>query len=225
MTEPAGSASGDVLLYMILVELAHSAFTAPGSWAAVPNCDALDVAADFTCYCRYIVRGGSAPALGASWSGGSKYFEWSVHAFHSCDTTNPINISAATASSSGTQVNPPSVTTTADSIVCALAWHWAGWSGTATPPSGYTLRFGDSGYDHGLATKSVPTPGVEDPGTWGAAGGTDDMRGMTIAIASAGGGGGGGAFGPRRPLLGVGRNRLGRDEWQRDGESRIYTRR
>jgi hypothetical protein len=195
-TEPASAAQNDGLLMLVLVERTFTGFTPPSGWTAVPNCNALDVGTAFTAHAYSILRGAGAPAYDVSWTT-SHYFEWSVYAFPGVLTTASfIDASSGGTSTSGTQVDPPAITTTTDdTLICALAWHWAGWGGGgASAPSGYTLRFGAASYDHALSTVAQGAAGSADPGLYGSAGGSDVMRGMTIALGSvAGGGGGGGA--------------------------------
>lgn len=226
MTEPSGAASGDGLLYMNIVGNSHSGYTPPSGWTAVPNCNAINLGAfSATCYVYYVLRGGSAPSLGVSWTT-SQYWEWSCWASSGVlNAANFIDASGAGTPSVGTQPDPPSITTlTTDTLVYALGFNWAGWGGAASPPSGYTIRQNGSGLDHVLASLPKAATGGEDPGTFSAAGSSDEV-GMTIALASNSGGGGGGGLVSRKTLLGVGKNRLRRDEWEQREGGRIYTRR
>lgn len=196
-SDPAGAASGDGLIFMILVGLSHSGFTINGVWNAVPNCNNLAVGSAFQAYTYYTLRGGSAPSYAVSWTT-SQYFEYSIFAYSGVVGASFIDASQTTASSSGTDVNPPAITaTTANTKALALAWHWAGWGGGgATAPAGYALRYGPATIDHALADIDVAAAGSVDPGAFGSAGGSDVWRGMTIALASEAGGGGGGAETP-----------------------------
>ena len=191
-TEPTGAASGDGLLLLVLVALAHSSIVPPALWTPVPSCNALDAGTSFTAYMYYLLRGGSAPALNMSWTT-SQYYEWSVHAFPGVVGASFIDASAATASTSTANPDPPSiVTTTDDTLICAITYTWAGFaSGGASPPSGYALRFGAVDYDHGIATLAKGAAGSVDPGTFGNTNGSDVTRSMTVALAGSAGGGGG----------------------------------
>lgn len=222
MSEPSGAASGDGLLAFFVIEDNHSALSPPSGWTAVPSCNNIDVGT-FHAYAYYIQRGGSAPALGVSWTT-SKYYEWTIVAYSGVSGASFVDASAASTPSTGTGPDCPAITTTvADTRIVTVAYHWSGFN-PATPPPGHTLRL--SGFvDIPVADATQATAGSVDPGTWDDAEGSDRQMALTIALAPTGGGGGGGAFGPRRSLMGVGRRSLTRDEWQRRDDSRIYTRR
>jgi hypothetical protein len=194
-SEPAGAASGDGILMMILVEDTHGSFTVSGDFTLVPNC-AVDVG-PFSARVFYHRRGSSAPDYAVSWTT-SRYYEYSVYAYSGVVSSGSfIDASASGTPTTGSEPNPPAITTTtADTRVCALAWTWAGWGGGgANPPSGYALRFGASSYDHGLADIEQAAAGSVDPGNFTNAG-SDSIVGMTIALASVASGGGGGGGEP-----------------------------
>lgn len=194
-SEPSGSASGDGIVLLLLIELSHPDYVPPdaGTWTPIPNCNNLDAGSDFTAYSYYTLRGGSAVTATVSWTGGS-YYEWSAYAFQSVSGASFIDASAATASTSTANPDPPSITTTVDdTLICAIAFTWAGFAAPgATAPATYTLRFGTTDYDHALATTTQGTAGAVNPGTFSNTYGSGNTRSMTVALSGTGGGGGGG---------------------------------
>lgn len=191
VTEPTGTASGDGLLLLVLVALAHSVFVPPASWTPVPSCSGLDAGTSFTAYMYYILRGAGAPDYNVSWTT-SQYYEWSAHAFPGVVGASFIDASGTTASTSTASPDPPAITTTTDdTLVCAITYTWAGFAaGGASPPSGYALHFGAVDYDHGIASLAKGAAGAVDPGTFGNTNGSDVTRSMTVALAGTAGGGG-----------------------------------
>lgn len=183
-TEPAGAAEGDALLIEILVEDTHSSFTPAAGWEEIRAQDA----GPFTARTYGIRRGSSAPALNFSWVT-SRYFEWSISAWSGIVASGDFVESSAVATPNiGTGPTPPPVTTlTADTTVVVIAWTWGGWGGGgATPPSGYTLRYGPTGFDHGVASLAVATATTETPGAWANAGNAEQTA-FSIVLASIGG--------------------------------------
>ncbi len=202
MTEPTGSADGDIHLAAILIEDTISGFSAPSGWTLL---FATDVG-PFT-YRIYWIRRSGAPSLGVSWTT-SRYWEWVIVASSGgVSSGNAIDASTAGTPTTGVNVDPPAATlVTADTLVYALGSHWSGYGAGVSGPSGWggTVRFNEVGYDQIIASLAVAGTGSNDPGTFGASllGASDSMCGFTIAIASTAGGAP--AVVRRRMLLGVG---------------------
>jgi hypothetical protein len=76
-TEPTGAASGDGLLLFVFSDTNPSGFTPPAGWNLEISQTVTDGTNTFQARIYSIRRGGSAPALGASWTG-SLYFEWTI---------------------------------------------------------------------------------------------------------------------------------------------------
>ena len=173
----------------------HTA-TSTGASVTITATAAGGPAMSTTCKC-YILTGVHASPIGTTSEGSS--------------TTNNITPAFATATGAGRW------------IYCGVDWNANGLpSSTDTEDAGHFAGLISflSAYKASDHANGSSNSGSLDSSGAGAA----DWNWCALEVL-ADTGGGGGAFGPRRSLMGVGRRSLTRDEWQRDGDSRIYTRR
>lgn len=126
---------------------------------------------------------------------GTNFSAAQVQIWRGVDTTTPMDATPTTATGTNTDVpDPPSITTvTANAQVIALGGTTVGTTApTITAPSGYTnltsqtADVSGSGFWTGvmMASKTVASPGAENPGTFGGMSGltTEAWAAVTLAL-------------------------------------------
>lgn len=185
-TEPAGAASGQGFVAMLTLAAGFTGLTAFTGWTQLYSINCTD----FTAFFYYIQRGASAPNLTASWTNNA-YYEWMIANYSGVVGASFIDASAAGTPATGGNPDPPAITTTTpNTTVLALGWTWDAWAtGGATPPSGYTLRFGLLDWSLGISDLAVASAGAQNPGAYANVNaGTGGQVGVTVALASQGAG-------------------------------------
>ena len=191
-TEPAGAASGDILIATVILAVGSSGFTPPSGWTLI---DTRSVDGDFVRWAYWVRRGASAPALGFSWTGANNW-EWGITCWSGCVASgNPIESFANnTVASTGTQPDAAAVTTaTADTTVVVIGTSWRGFLAPSGAITGYTTAFngndgGNTQFAHAVAYKAVASAGSENPGAMSnSVGGSDSNEAITIVLASTAG--------------------------------------
>lgn len=112
-------------------------------------------------------------------------------------------------------------TTQASELVIAMVTNLTG-DTTITNPSTYTQIHNDGNWStdaSGQAAYKILSATGAQTATWGFSP-SQSYRALMATFRDPGGGGGG-AFGPRRPLLGVGRHKL--DKWERGADKYLYS--
>jgi len=188
MSEPTGTAQGDVLVCVFMITGANT-FTPPSGWTTLYS--GTSATSNFKYNLSYIVRGASAPNL--TWTyNGIPYHECHILGFSGCDTTTPIDAQAQTASHQGVNTNPdpPSVTAvSATTMALGIGINWNGAGGSTWGTSGgYTIRTTNAaGVDVVIATKSLSASGAEDPPafTGVSTGGSADIWEASITLDAA----------------------------------------
>jgi len=109
--------------------------------------------------------------------------------FSGVDNTKPEDATTTTATGSSTNPDPPSITTTTTDAWVVAAMVTAVLDTSVTAPTGYGNQFDIAGDDTsdttiGMATKTVATPGAEDPAAWTNVS-TAGWRGITVALRQA----------------------------------------
>ena len=187
VTEPAGAASGDVLISIACRDSASQA--APTGWTSLYS----GTQGTLNWQVAWIARGASAPSL--TWAGTNHWREVQLLCLRS-DTGGSITLdsqSAAGTSGTGTNPNPPSTTAVASAslAVCGGANVNGSAAGGYGAPTGYTRR--DTGADGDvstLATKTLSSSGAEDPAAFSNASGSASFwNGFTLTFTDGGGGG------------------------------------
>jgi hypothetical protein len=182
-SEPAGAALDDILWLYVVIAVGATGITNPSGWTQLYSITTSNAVTRLL----WIRRGSSAPALQVTWTG-SFYYDGAIGAWSNCKKTgNPYNTHAESGTTSRNPANPdcPAVTTTVpECLIVAFGMGWSGWVTTATPPSGYTLRHGEtSNYDTGFAEKQLATATTEDPGAFADQGtGPNDVVEITVAL-------------------------------------------
>lgn len=183
--EPSGTASGDLLVGMIVVA-GTTAPSMPSGWTTLYT---VSGGTSFRAAVGWIARGGSAVAT--TFTNANAYREAFILAFSGADTSAlDSQSSAGTTYASSTNPDPPA-TTAVSSAAMAVAGiiHWNGSNTGWTAPSGYTLRTDNAaGNDGAISSKILSASGVENPGAYaGVNGGAGDAwNGFTITLAPAG---------------------------------------
>jgi hypothetical protein len=138
-------------------------------------------------------------------------------------TTPLVDTGSANSGSSTTATGTGVTVSTADS---ALFYSMVGYfTGLSSPfaPTGMTSR--EANYDTVNNWADLIPVSTGATGDKSATMAGNAVWSVTMGVIAPAAGGGGGTVTARRSLLGAGRFRLGRDEWQRREDSRIYTRR
>lgn len=170
-TEPTGAASGDLLIMSVYAEVTGAITGPTGGWTTEQNQVGTG---QFRGTVYSIIRGGSAPNLGASWTG-SVFFNWSVVRISWSGDTMAVDTSAISASSAPNPANPdpPSASATnTDDLALAIGFSFAGTATNNTgftAPTGYTISDGTSGTHGdalGAAYKALAASGAENPGAF-----------------------------------------------------------
>lgn len=207
-TEPSGCASGDALIGIISFASGSSTAanaSAPSGWTLVGSATqgAMKTAL------AYIIRTGSAPSYTWTTAGASIYRDIQTICLTGAAalTLDSQSASGGTASAIHTVDSPSTTAVAATSMAVSAASDWGGGSLTITAPAGYVIRTTATAgtYNTAMATKSLASPGAEDPAAFGnlhgAATPFDYWDGMTLTFTDTGGG----AVVPKRMmLLGVG---------------------
>jgi hypothetical protein len=189
-TEPTGTTSGDGLLLLVFLDTAPSGWTPPSGWVekgATGGTTVTGGGQTFQAYIYAIERGGSAPALGGSWTG-SHYFEWTVIRVSGQLTGGSaafVESVTSTTPGAGTTCDSPSATPlTANTLALSLAWSWAGFSGSEATPAGYGLIQQTAFLGNCQAQKQLSTTAAENPVAWGALGSSTAIWANTVILAS-----------------------------------------
>lgn len=190
-TEPAGAASGDMLVALYSVDKGFSP-ALPAGWT-LKFSEAS--ASKFDVIVGYIARGGSAPSYAFTHTGTHYRFLRVICLQGAAAVTfDAASASGAKGTAQNTNPDPPAVVAVASSSLAICGGiHWAGsTAGGWTPPSGYTIR-GDNGAgdDSFFATKSLSASGSEDPGVSAnvtTSVNDDYWHGFTMTFTDAGGG-------------------------------------
>jgi hypothetical protein len=184
-SEPAGAASGDILVFVGLVDvLSSTGWTAAAGWTILKS----GTQVDFRYIIAYIVRGGSAPSYSFPWTGTSRYVEHQVFAFSGGDGAAPIDAQATPATGTTNTGNGPAVVAVSSAAMAVtVLFHWGGSTGGWTAPAGYVLRSDNTnGNDNAVATKLLSASGSEDPAAWDVANAADDWYAHTFTLKPAG---------------------------------------
>jgi hypothetical protein len=198
-TEPTGTASGDQLLLRVFLDTNPGGWTPPTGWTekipvggSAGGTTVTDGTNTFQAYYYAIERGASAPALNASWTG-SHYFEWTITRITGGLTGGSaafVESITGTTPGAGTTCNSPSATPlTANTLVFSDAWCWAGFGGSESLPSGYSLVQQTAFLGNCQAQKQLTAQTAEDPTAWGALGSSTAIWATTVIIASVAPGG------------------------------------
>jgi hypothetical protein len=183
-TEPTGAASGDGLLLFVFSDTNPSGFTPPAGWNLEANQTVTDGTNTFQARIYSIRRGGSAPALGASWTG-SLYFEWTIVRISGIVASGSfVEVLTSATSGSGSAPDSPSATPlTANTLALSTVWSWAGFTGSQAVPTGYTSIRQVLNTGNAQAFKTLATTATENPSAWGS-GTTSAIWANTIIVAS-----------------------------------------
>ena len=191
VTEPAGAASGDVLIAHAVAESGTS-LAKPSGWTDLYGPSTQGA---FMVLVSYISRGGSAPSLTWSVSGTSKYREVYVVCLKSDVTSVVLDSQSTSGTFSGTITNPDppaSVAVASSSLAMTGGVNWSGsGAGGWGMPAGYTVQTVNAAGDDGiLASKVLSTAGSENPAAFSNGGGSNDgWDGFTVTFTDAVGGG------------------------------------
>lgn len=138
-TEPAGTASGDVLIACLDEAGGVTAHTGPAGWTPLEqsNYATLNVNRGSV---WFILRGGSAPSL--TWSGPLAVLtDIDIFTYRGSDQTTPIDVHTSAVRASSTTPLSPSVTTNiANDVLLAILFNEEANSTVVTQPSGMTSR-------------------------------------------------------------------------------------
>jgi hypothetical protein len=183
-TEPTGAASGDGLLLFVFSDTNPSGFTPPAGWNLEISQTVTDGTNTFQARIYSIRRGGSAPALGASWTG-SLYFEWTIVRISGIVASGSfVEVLTSATSGSGSAPDSPSATPlTANTLALSTVWSWAGFTGSQAVPTGYTSIRQVLNTGNAQAFKTLSTTAAENPSAWGS-GTTSAIWANTLIIAS-----------------------------------------
>lgn len=179
--EPAGAAAGDILIALFNADIGAT-HALPAGWTSI----ATVFNSQFESRLAYIIRGAGAPDL--TWTiTPAKYREVFVVAYRGVDVTTPMDVAAQALSSgaSGTQPDPPSITSVSSNcVIVAGGTNWEGGTGPGfTAPAGYTKRAGTVNLAAGsFIEKALPVAGAEDPGVIGPPTGTAQLWAFTLAL-------------------------------------------
>lgn len=180
-TEPSGAAQNDILLMWIVVAGTNTSFVGPSGWTQLHALPA--TSADVWLY--WIRRGAGAPSFAVSWTT-SSFFEWGVHAVSGAETSgSPFDADVANARTTGTDPNPPSVTTTvSNDLIMIFGMNWQGVnSGTWGAPTNYTIREPNTtGGDIMVGSRAGVGVGAEDPGAFTGTTSSNEIAEITVAI-------------------------------------------
>lgn len=202
--EPAGTASGDILIFLGVIDAAATTWNRPAGSTSLYS----GTLTDFKYELSWVARGGGAATTLWSKNAASLYYEIYCLAISGGNTSALDATSASGATGSATSHNPDPPAVTAVNSACLAICGGIYWNGSGTSwgaPSGYTIRSNNAaGNDGVMATKLLSASGSENPGAFsGTNSGTSHnyWDGFTITIAPPGAGGATVSF---LPLLGVG---------------------
>jgi hypothetical protein len=208
LDKPAGTASGDLMLALIVPNTDNLNETPPSGWTKIEERTGAGYVPGPTIYWKQ--AGGSEPST-YDWAC-TGVFKGVILSYDNADGTTPINAhSSASGGGATTSFVAPSVTTTVDgcTLVCFFVELDFTGAGPYTPPSGMTERVdvvedGTSRADFEIADVLLGTAGATGTKT-ATATNSKNYWGASVAIAPSTGGGGGSGFGS---LLASQRNRL-----------------
>jgi hypothetical protein len=193
-TEPTSTVSGDGLLLFVFLDTNPSGWTPPAGWiekGATGGTTVTDGTNTFQAYIYAIERGGSAPALGGSWTG-SHYFEWTIVRVNGILSGGSAafveSVTSATPGSGSAPDSPSATPLSANTLAISSAWSWAGFTGSQAVPGGYTSIRQVLNTGNAQAFKTLATTAAENPAAWGS-GTTAAIWANTIILASVAAGG------------------------------------
>jgi len=193
--EPAGTASGDVLIALVIADARSSAPSLPTGWTSLysggtPQSNA----AGFSYAVDYIVRGGSAASTAFTLSSGYNN-ECFIIGFSGVSNSSPIDAQSAngatgTDSGGGHNPDPPAVVAVSNrAMAVAGGAFWGTGSGSSgwSAPANYTLRSNNAAGNTGmLASRLLSASGSENPPAFSGAStpgvSIDYWEGFTITL-------------------------------------------
>ncbi len=184
-SEPAGAASGELMVFVVMVEQAVTDFELdnPLQWTKVFS--RASAGGDF--YGRVYVgfRGSSALNYKVNWASGSPaYYEYALFRVSGVSQVTPLDSAAYGEhfTGSGTDMQGPSVQARgSDTLTLSVYLTWTGYAGSA--PTGYTLVIGGS--DIQVASKAETSAGLRPRQVWTGSGSNgNDKETVTFALSS-----------------------------------------
>jgi hypothetical protein len=157
-TEPAGAASGDMLIALCI---AGAVISQPAGWTQLFK----DTQGTVNWVVSYVARGASAPNLGWTWSG-SVYYELHLIAMQPGVNTVAFDSvsSAGSKGSSAHDPDPPATVAVKTTSLAVCGGVNFGAISAWTAPSGYTVRTTNTGgIDAAMCDKSLSASGSENP--------------------------------------------------------------
>lgn len=205
-TEPAGAASGDLIVMTFYTAFSSAALTPPTGWTEILDVDGGNAFNQMGAF--WIIRGASAPSYTIGGGGGTSS---GIHTFAITghDTTTPIDSTVTSATKTGTNPDSPSNTATVADTLAIIQTGNDATTGTITVPTGFTGTTTTSGTKG--AYKAITASGATGVFSWTSSTNTD-WGSMTILIRPAGGatttrgrafGQRGNAFNGGRTLFGI----------------------
>lgn len=167
--EPTGTASGDVLIALVLVDGTCAAPSLPSGWTSLyPVTSTRGTTANgFKVAVGWIARNGSAVAT--TFTNCATYEEAYIISISGGNNSalDSTSASGGTATAANHPPDPPSTTAVAaNCLSIAGGVHWGGsLAGGWTASTGYTIRSTNTaGFDGFLETKLLVSAGAENPG-------------------------------------------------------------
>lgn len=189
VTEPSGTASGDQLFSLHVVDSPGGTPGLPAGWTQLFA--ATSVNTHFRLKVGRIQRGGSAPSY--AHTNTNAYRELFVVGFSGVDPTTPVEVTTTPITTNSTTVkpDPPGLTTLSNgSVVLVFYVMWSGGpvSGGWTVSTSYISGSGAAGAAGFIEYRTITTAGAEDPGAIGGTPqGGDDGWVVTVALKPASG--------------------------------------
>lgn len=192
VAEPAGAVSGDMLVALAIASSA-AAVTLPAGWTKPTGFSGTQGV--FSWAMGYVARGGSAPSLTFTLSGGSQPYEIHILALKPGVNTVAFDSTSAAGSTGNSAHQPdPPVTTAVKTTTLAVAGgvqFGGSLAGGWTNSAGYVVRSDNTaGNDGFLEDKSLSASGTENPAAIanGATGLQDWWDGGTLTFTDEAGG-------------------------------------
>jgi hypothetical protein len=200
VSKPSGTASGDLLIGVVVTDGNAGTFTPPSSWTLINagTADPGGIADQVTLGAWYKIAGGSEPASYQwTWTNSEAVYAFIIR-ITGHNSSNPINVwGVATGSSTGTSITItcPTVTTTVNDTLVLRIFGADRAMLLGSYPTGHTgITFGSSSGDNttmyqctgGAAYKTQATAGATGTAAFTATpnvSATEEWRALTIAIA------------------------------------------